>query len=65
MLYEAMRMAQVLANDPSALQYGPPYEPLKQHIVRLMAERGVTCHPGQVFLTTGAQQGLKVRNNFV
>jgi 2-aminoadipate transaminase len=56
----ARAIAQVLANDPQALQYGPPYEPLKEHIVRLMADRGVTCHAEQVFLTTGAQQGLKV-----
>lgn len=56
----AKAMAQVLAADERALQYGPPFEPLKQHIVRLMAERGVACHADQVFLTTGAQQGLKV-----
>ncbi len=56
----AQAMAHVLATDERALQYGPPFEPLKQHIVRLMAERGVTCRPEQIFLTTGAQQGLKV-----
>ena len=56
----AQAMAHVLATDDRALQYGPPFEPLKKHIVDLMAERGVTCHPDQIFLTTGAQQGLKV-----
>jgi 2-aminoadipate transaminase len=56
----AQAMAHVLATDDRALQYGPPFEPLKQHIVRLMAERGVTCQPEQIFLTTGAQQGLQV-----
>ncbi len=56
----AQAMAHVLATDERALQYGPPFAPLKGHIVDLMAERGVTCHPDQVFLTTGAQQGLKV-----
>lgn len=50
----------VLASDRGALQYGPPYRPLKRHIVRLMAQRGVACHEDQVFLTTGAQQGLDV-----
>lgn len=56
----ARAMAHILATDDRALQYGPPFEPLKRHIVRLMAERGVTCRPEQIFLTTGAQQGLKV-----
>ncbi len=51
---------QVLAHDAGALQYGPPYLPLKYHIVELMAQRGVTCAPDQVFLTTGAQQALNV-----
>ncbi|MFZ0545830.1 MAG: PLP-dependent aminotransferase family protein [Candidatus Promineifilaceae bacterium] len=53
-------MARVLATDDRALQYGPPFEPLKRHIVHLMAERGVVCRTEQIFLTTGAQQGLKV-----
>jgi 2-aminoadipate transaminase len=52
--------AHVLATDPAALQYGPPYVPLKRHIVHLMAERGVSCHEEQVFLTSGAQQGLDI-----
>lgn len=56
----AQATAHVLATDKCALQYGPPFEPLKRHIVRLMAERGVTCRPEQIFLTTGAQQGLTV-----
>lgn len=51
-------VAQVLAGDPRALQYGPPFRPLKQHVVRLMAERGVECREEQVFLTSGAQQGI-------
>jgi 2-aminoadipate transaminase len=56
----AAAMAQVLATDPKALQYGPPFAPLKQHIVQLMAQRGVECSEEQIFLTTGAQQGLDV-----
>lgn len=50
----------VLQSDPTALQYGPPFRPLKAHIVELMAERGVDCREEQVFLTTGAQQALDV-----
>lgn len=50
----------VLANDPRALQYGPPFPPLKSHIVNLMEQRGVACSADQVFITTGAQQALNV-----
>ncbi|MGH2544903.1 MAG: aminotransferase class I/II-fold pyridoxal phosphate-dependent enzyme, partial [Ardenticatenaceae bacterium] len=53
-------VARVLASDPRALQYGPPLRPLKAHIVRLMEKRGVACSEEQVFITTGAQQGLDV-----
>lgn len=56
----AAAIAHVLAADPKALQYGPPFAPLKQHIVHLMAQRGITCTTEQIFLTTGAQQGLDV-----
>lgn len=49
-----------LAADPLALQYGVPYAPLKRQIVLLMAERGVRCREEQVFLTTGAQQGMSL-----
>src|SRR5437899_5840967 len=52
--------AQVLASEPCALQYGPPCQPLKAHIVALMARRGVVCREEQVFLTTGAQQGMSL-----
>ncbi|HEX8906595.1 MAG TPA: hypothetical protein VF771_17220, partial [Longimicrobiaceae bacterium] len=50
--------ARVLAGDPLALQYAPPFAPLKRHIVRLMARRGVECREEQVFLTAGGQQGM-------
>ncbi|MCI0725862.1 MAG: PLP-dependent aminotransferase family protein [Chloroflexi bacterium] len=56
----AEAVAHVLATDPGALQYGPPYAPLKAHVVELMARRGVTCREEQIFLTTGAQQGLNI-----
>ncbi|HJT59264.1 MAG TPA: PLP-dependent aminotransferase family protein [Ktedonobacteraceae bacterium] len=51
---------QVLASEPRALQYGPPWQPLKAHIVALMAQRNVICREEQVFLTTGAQQGMSL-----
>jgi 2-aminoadipate transaminase len=53
-------LTRVLDADRGALQYGPPFAPLKQHICDLMATRGVACEPEQVFLTTGAQQALSV-----
>ncbi len=56
----AAAITHVLATDPKALQYGLPFAPLKQHIVQLMAQRGITCTTEQIFLTTGAQQGLDV-----
>ncbi|HEV2147003.1 MAG TPA: PLP-dependent aminotransferase family protein [Longimicrobiaceae bacterium] len=51
---------QALAADPLPLQYGMPHVPLKRHVVELMAQRGVVCREEQVFLTTGAQQGMSL-----
>ncbi len=56
----AQAVSDVLAEDPRALQYGPPSALLKQHIVALMAQRGVICSEEQIFITTGAQQALNV-----
>jgi len=50
----------ILATQPAAAQYGPPFQPLVDHVVALMRARGVQCHAGQVFLTAGAQQGLSL-----
>jgi 2-aminoadipate transaminase len=50
----------VLANDSLTLQYGPPFQPLKRQIVEIMARRKVVCHEEQIFITTGAQQGLNL-----
>lgn len=50
--------AEVLEDDPYALQYSAPYAPLRAHVAAMMAERGVACSPEQVFLTAGAQQGI-------
>jgi 2-aminoadipate transaminase len=56
----ARAAAHVLAADPRAMQYGPPFRPLKRQVVELMARRGVACVEEQVFLTAGAQQGLSL-----
>ncbi|RMH01146.1 MAG: PLP-dependent aminotransferase family protein [Chloroflexi bacterium] len=56
----AQALTTVLAEDPRALQYMPPYPRLKTHIVQMMAQRGVQCTEDQVFITTGAQQALDV-----
>lgn len=52
--------ARVLATDRLALQYQPPFAPLKRHVVALMRERDVFCDERQVFLTAGAQQGMNL-----
>ena len=52
--------ARVLRGDTNALQYKPPYAPLKAQVAELMKQRGVHCRPEQVFLTTAAQQGLSL-----
>ncbi len=43
-----------------ALQYGPPYAPLQDAVAELMRRRGAKVSAEQVFLVTGAQQGLHV-----
>lgn len=50
--------ARLCHEDRTALQYGVPYPPLKAQIVDLMARRGVRCREEQIFLTSGAQQGM-------
>jgi 2-aminoadipate transaminase len=57
--YALAAQAELEAN-PRALQYSPPHAPLQAQIAALMAQRGVVCAPEQVFLTTGAQQGLSL-----
>ncbi|HLL48449.1 MAG TPA: PLP-dependent aminotransferase family protein, partial [Longimicrobiaceae bacterium] len=52
--------ARVLAQDPVALQYSPPFRPLKRQVVALMAGRGVECREEQVFLTAGGQQCMSL-----
>jgi 2-aminoadipate transaminase len=50
----------VIAGGPAGMQYGPPFPPLKAQIVTLMQQRGVDCKEEQIFLTTGAQQGMNL-----
>src|SRR6266540_1693604 len=50
--------AAVFQDGVKALQYGCPEPRLKAHIAELMRWRGVECTEDEVFLTTGAQQGL-------
>ncbi|HVR99865.1 MAG TPA: PLP-dependent aminotransferase family protein [Thermoanaerobaculia bacterium] len=61
----ARETARVLTADASCLQYGLPYPPLKSQIVGLMAQRGVRCTEEQVFLTSGAQQGIDLLNRLL
>lgn len=50
----------VLDGGAVPLQYGVPHAALKRQIVEMIAERGVDCTEEQVFLTTGAQQGMSL-----
>jgi len=50
--------ANVLRTDLAALQYTLPLRRLKEEIVGIMALRGVSCRPEQIFLTSGAQQAM-------
>lgn len=56
----AEAVAQVLLRSPGALQYGLPFAPLQDHIVRLMGQRGVVCGKEEILLTTGAQQAMSL-----
>lgn len=51
----------VLTRDGSrALQYGPPFAPLREWIADHMQKRGVACAVENVYITNGAQQGLEL-----
>ena len=53
-------LVRVMTEEPRALQYGPPPAALREHVVALMARRGVRCRESEVLLTTGAQQGISL-----
>lgn len=51
----------VIERDGSrALQYGPPYEPLKEWLAAYMQSHGVNCTPEQIFITNGNQQSVSL-----
>ncbi len=50
----------VLENDKFALQYTPPLDALKIEIQQIMRLRGLDCQLEEIFLTSGAQQGLNI-----
>lgn len=51
----------VLTRDGAwALQYGPPYGPLREWLAGYMRARGVACTTEDIFITSGAQQGLEI-----
>jgi 2-aminoadipate transaminase len=51
----------VLTRDGArALQYGPPYLPLREWLAGYMRGRGVDCAVENIFITNGAQQGLEI-----
>lgn len=54
-------LAEVLRRDGArALQYSPMDESLRRWICDYMRAGGVACEPDQVFITSGAQQGLTI-----
>lgn len=51
----------VLARDGArAMQYSPQWGSLRRWIAEYMQGRGVSCEPEEVFITSGAQQGLAI-----
>ncbi len=49
-----------ILKDSTSLQYAKPLEKLKEQIVALMLLRGVICSTEEIFLTSGAQQGISL-----
>ncbi len=54
----------VLCNQNS-LQYQPPSIELKKIILNLMVQKNINCSIDQIFLTSGAQQGLSLVANLL
>jgi 2-aminoadipate transaminase len=51
----------VLTRDGArAMQYSPQYDPLRRWIAAYMQDLGTCCTPDEVFITSGAQQGLAI-----
>ncbi len=49
----------------NSLQYQPPYVGLKKIILNLMVKKNINCSIDQIFLTSGAQQGLSLVSNLL
>jgi 2-aminoadipate transaminase len=52
--------ARLLVGGSLALQYSTPPRRLVEHVVALMAARGVVCTADQIVLTNGAQQAMSM-----
>jgi 2-aminoadipate transaminase len=52
--------SRLLVGQARALQYGAVPKALTEHVVALMAARGVRCSANQVVLTNGAQQAMSL-----
>jgi 2-aminoadipate transaminase len=55
-----INISQQVLNKQISLQYQPPSNDLKKIIVDLMLKKNINCSFDQVFLTSGAQQGLSL-----
>lgn len=49
-----------LCEDSSDMQYSPPLKLLKLQIKDLMKARGISCKEDEIFITSGAQQGISL-----
>lgn len=52
--------AVLMRDGAKALQYGPPFAPLKEQIALYMRRRGVACGADDIFITSGNQQGMEI-----
>lgn len=52
-------------NSSDILQYSSPLFSLKNHITNLMKTRQIECKPEQIFLTSGAQQAMRLICNLL
>lgn len=48
----------VLNQGSEVFQYQPPLDQLKEQITEIMRYKGVECSPDEIFITSGAQQGM-------
>lgn len=44
----------------SSFQYAPQSRLLKKQVLELMQQKGVSCKEDQIFITSGAQQGISI-----